>query len=389
MTGSSPAAPLELKLEDWPEGDRARWRAGTMPGRSLDGDKYAATLRPDTVRLAGKAYGRYLAFLRERAELNPAAPPGERVSMERLRDFVSALREAGNVDNSIATRIWGLRVAVEIMEAGRKFGWITSPGGVAIRAILPQVHRAIPVRHAEELFQWGLKVMAAAHAEATPLGRAVRYRNGLIIALLARRGMRLQTLSLIRIGVQFRAVDGEFWLHFRAEDMKTRKPLSYPVPDELRTHMDRYLASERPALLAGNRHDWLWVNQAGGKFGKHGIAGMIRRASSAEFGVAHGPHRFRHSIGTTAPIADPTRPALAAAMLGASQAVVEAHYNLGDQQLAAARFHEVLRRERENTAGLASRLLEGKGPSASPGLATVETLSEACPVGESSRKSES
>jgi len=47
-------------------------------------------------------------------------------------------------------------------------------------------------------------------------------------------------------------------------------------------------------------------------------------------------------------------------MLGASAAVVEEHYNLGNLQLAAAKFHDALRREREDTKGLGSRLLAAR-----------------------------
>ncbi len=73
------------------------------------------------------------------------------------------------------------------------------------------------------------------------------------------------------------------------------------------------------------------------------------------FGKAFGPHRFRHAMGTTAPVVDPAHPGVAAAILGISGRMVEKHYNLARQEDVARKFHASLRKNRTATQSVARR----------------------------------
>ena len=60
-------------------------------------------------------------------------------------------------------------------------------------------------------------------------------------------------------------------------------------------------------------------------------------------------------MGTTAPITDPAHPGVAAAILGISGHMVEAHYNLANEADVANTFHASLRKNRSATQSVARR----------------------------------
>lgn len=68
---------------------------------------------------------------------------------------------------------------------------------------------------------------------------------------------------------------------------------------------------------------------------------------------AFGPHRFRHSLATTAAYADPFNPGFAASVLAISEKVNAAHYNQARRDDALRRFQEHLQNDRARTAHLA------------------------------------
>ena len=129
----------------------------------------------------------------------------------------------------------------------------------------------------------------------------------------------------------------------------------YDLPPGLVGHVEHYLRVERPQLLHGSDHDWLWVGRNGAPLREAGIERVIRRLSEKKFGRAVGPHSFRHAMGTTAPMADPRNPAVAAAILGNSKRVAEKSYNLGRQVEAALEFQASVMEDRRQSAAIARR----------------------------------
>ena len=72
----------------------------------------------------------------------------------------------------------------------------------------------------------------------------------------------------------------------------------------------------------------------------------MTKLTRGRFGIAFGPHRFRHAIATTAPMRDPSHPGVAAGLLGISKEVVEQSYNRAGQSQAAIDFDLAFTRRR-------------------------------------------
>lgn len=343
----SPPLPscLVWPVQAWPEIDQHLWRASLEAGDRLD-PVYVDGLSEATIVNARKSYGRWLAVLSAAGELDALIAPADRVTRPRAKLFLRALRHCGNSNNAIRARFWALRSALRVLQPAEDFGWLTS-----WLNLLPVKLRAVEAFDSAILEAWGHDLMRNALKHPEPLVRQTQYRNGLLIAILATRAPRVRSIAAMRLGRQIiRTTDGGWQLSFKAEDVKTRRPVEYGAPSSLIGSINRYLEIERQELLQGRQHDWFWVSRYGERVSARGIEAVIRRASYARFGKTFGPHRFRHSLATTAAYADPSNSGLAASLLAISETVVEVHYNMARQDDALRRFQENLRKERALTA---------------------------------------
>ena len=357
LGGGPPRKPVhsdEHRLRGWPAPDRELWRAGTQVGDILSGPRHAAKLSPETISKIIGGYRRWLVFLGRSGRLEPSASPAARVTRENIVAYVQDLRETNN-NTSIVARLSELRSAIQIMEPEVDLGWLTSPGGRALASFFPASQTPIRVFDSRFLYEWGRTMMEEALANPHPEQRRIRYRNGLLIALFAARAPRVRSMESLRLGETVIRSGKSYKLVFEKEDIKTQRPLEYDAPAGLSAAITRYTEVERAELLAGRSHPWFWVDKYGEPLSADNIGDMIQRQSKRCFGVAFGPHRFRHALGTTAPLADPAHPGVAAAILGISGRMVEDHYNRANQAAVAHRFHASLLEDRARLQSLARR----------------------------------
>lgn len=347
-----------LRVADWPEAERRRWEALTAPPeeRRFSERGPATHLSPASLEKYASGYGRWLGFLRYQGWLDPAARPGERVTQERLAAFFDLLVELGNRAHTIAGRFDELRRALQFLEPGRDFSFVTHPGGRSLREVLDLTCRHQEIHHPADLLAWGVELMEGALSRS-PRRRQVQLRDGLLIAIQAFRGLRLRSVMSMALGERVRRDEttGLWRLELEAEDVKNGRYISAQLPLLLGHWIDRYVEVERAELLGGNQSDAFWINWGGEPLGEVGFDKRIRWQSGKRFGEdrAFGTHRFRHCIATAAPLLAPEQPGLAAALLRITGRVVADHYDRGDAVLAFKAYHKTLAEERRRTATLA------------------------------------
>lgn len=343
-------APRCWKLECWPAADRASWEHNTTPGDPFDDPRWGASLRPATRQKICVGYGRWLDFLATNGWLDPEQPALQRVTRRRLRAYVQALKAARNADYTIIGRISELAMAMRILAPDADVGWIRRPDGISIYALLPKTKRTIIVPDARVLFRWGLKMMDAQLAAAAQ-GNPIAFRDGLLIAMLAARGRRLRSMTELRVRCEMLRQEVAYRIQLGPDQTKTHVHDRFDLPEVLTPYVRHYLANVRPALLAGRQEDALWISARGGPLTAKGIENRILKLSRVRFGVAFGPHRFRHAIATSSVLRDPASPGLAAGVLGGSAQVIEQHYNRAGQIHAARKYAEMLERRRKELGG--------------------------------------
>ena len=175
----------------------------------------------------------------------------------------------------------------------------------------------------DRLEKLGLAIMddAEANVTATAIRRGADYRDGLLIALLARRPFRVSNMAMIT-GRHLIRQGARWHFGFAASETKNKRPLEAPFPEELQDRLERYLSVHREVLLdVGARHgraptDALWISSLGQAAGSAIIQLQITRRTKAAFGKAVNPHASRDSAATWIAIQAPEEAQIIAAILG-------------------------------------------------------------------------
>jgi site-specific recombinase XerD len=345
-----------LPLEAWPAADRRAWLAALAAGDVLEPGGAAAGWRPHSKRNAVQGWGHYLAWLARTGQLEGSEGPGERVTPERLVGYIAALRARGNAPATVLGRVDMLALFLRAVDPGRDPPDPLRRLLVRLRAEVEGVghpNKRGRLQASHDLLALGRHLMQEAEArtgDLPPYRRAVLYRDGLMIALLAARPLRLKNFAaleldrhLVREGLGWRLV-------IPGAETKTRRPLDLPFPSALVPALERYLAVHRPVLAARPGRGQgqagaaaLWLSLEGGPLSAGTLCHQVRQRTRAAFGRAVNPHLFRDCAATSLALEDPAHVRIAAQVLGhAAFATTEKHYNLAQGQQAATAWHETL-----------------------------------------------
>jgi integrase len=298
-----------------------------------------------------RGYGRWLSWLFGKELLDLEQSPDDRVTEPRVKTYIVDLVGTSNGGYTVVCRIQELYDAIRVMAPDRDWSWLRRIQN-ALRA------RAVPVRDkrarmqpAGELSKLGRALMQSAETalDKPLLARAVRYRDGMMIALLAHRPLRGANFGAITLGVHLIPQRHEYALSFRAEEVKSRRPIITAVPATLVPALTRYIEYYRPLLLTrGGRQDpascdALWVSETGVALNPLSIPNRIKKHTKAAFGKHICPHLFRDCVATTIAIDDPTHVRGIISILGHSTlAISEKHYNQARGLDASRRYQQVI-----------------------------------------------
>jgi integrase/recombinase XerD len=158
----------------------------------------------------------------------------------------------------------------------------------------------------------GISMMEEARArrEGLPRHRATSYRNGLMIALLALRPLRLANFIGTEIGSHLAERGGKQWISFTAAETKNKRAIDFPFPTNLLRHLKHYLVHVRPFLCeqtSGRNSkkpfrpfgDRLWVSGTDSALQSKAFFTMAVRLTTQAFGRQVNPHLFRDCLVTT------------------------------------------------------------------------------------------
>ncbi len=346
-----------LKVDAWPPADRRAWQFMLREGHVLDGRGPAAHWSPATRHKNRRGYGRWLTFFSSQDDIDPGQHPADRVTRQAVQHYLSLLQEQCLAPYTIVARIDELRAVISVMAPDRDLLWLTELVTRLRRQAKPATNKRSRLVPSADLFDWGLGCMDAVESDddGDPCLSAVRYRDGLMIALLAIRPLRVSNMASIRIGHHLVRYGQSWLLVFEAHEVKNRRPLELPFPDNLTPYLDRYLEHWRPVLVGGQELDRLWVTRYGRPMNGKAVHRRITKVTNRAFGWPLNPHLFRDCAATFVAIEDPEHVRISAPLLGHSNlSTTERYYNQA-QSVEAGRAYQqsllALRRDmrRSNT----------------------------------------
>jgi integrase/recombinase XerD len=202
--------------------------------------------------------------------------------------------------------------------------------------------------------------MQKAETETTrrPIDRAVLFRDGLIIALLALRPIRRKNLAALHLGTHLHKTVAGWRLFLPAEEVKNHQEYETQVPPAVGESLERYLAAYRPILLASARQanalaqPHVWISSTGRPLAANRIWKQVSTRTGKAFGQSVPPHFFRDCAMTTWALDLSKQVRGGVHVLGnRSFAVAESAYNMAGSNIAASKLQGALAAVRRNRKG--------------------------------------
>jgi integrase/recombinase XerD len=340
---------LSLPVSNWPAVDQRLWASVLTPASSpFRQASIASKWSPRRRHICEQAYGQWLAWLLSENHLDAEWPPEDRVTHERITRFVEQLiKRVSPV--SAAMMVGALGRVLAVLSPETDWAWMRRLFQDLKGWAEPSRDKRTAMVSAKALLDLGMRLMDTAEDDdPDPYLAATQYRDGLLVALLITRPVRMRNISSIELGVNLVRDGDTYWLHFDPGMTKNGLEISMPIPDALTERLDCYLTKHRPILLARCEKDTtmtmsLWVSRWGTAMIEHAIRDQIKKRTRDAFGHAIWPHLFRDCAATSMAVDDPENVRLAAGLLGHNTfATTERYYILAQMLQAGRRYQEVV-----------------------------------------------
>lgn len=274
-------------------------------------------------------YGAWLRHLQTSGEPLHTKNPVHRITPERIDSYLKSL--SALAPSSQCARIRALLVIATKADPKGNWRWLRRK--LRLLDIRDRANRGARKRGrivaSHKLSAAGIALMCEAQAVGVPLlQRAVLFRDGLAIALLALRQLRLKNFAGLRLGIHIAPSPDGFRIDIPGQEMKTGVPFETVIPAELLPYLSEYLAVHRPILIGPRHSDHLWISRYGLGYSSRHFGERIAKVTERRLGVRVTPHLFRDSAATTIAIADPDHVGMIASLLGHTNGRTgEAYYN--------------------------------------------------------------
>jgi hypothetical protein len=339
-----------LPVEQWPETDATAWRIAFEPATDPFSEySPACSWSPRSRIKTEHGYGRWLYWVSEAGE-NMTLHPADRVNPEQVRRYVADLRRF-NSDFTVLCRMQELYDAIRVIVPDRDWSWLRRAHNRLRSRCVPVRDKTTRIQPTEALVELGRRLMTAAEAaKSTPaLSRALLFRDGLMIAFLAYRFLRLSNFAMITLGLHLIRHSDGYRLCFSGPEMKGRRPFEAMIPAGLVAAFDRYLDHYRSILLTRGglqppaETDRLWVSEIATALHESSIPQRIKKHTRAAFGKHLWPHLFRDCAATTVAIEGPEHVGIVPNLLAQSgPRIYEKHYNQARGLEAHRRYQRLL-----------------------------------------------
>ncbi len=343
----------ELPDDQWPAIDQELWAQAFTNAGPFEQVGAACHWAKPTATQVKHGYALWLGHLRRTGNLDPAQPPCERATKATLIGYISAL-QSRIAPVSVCSRLRDLSEALRVMQPKGDRGLVT-------RALLSLERSAKPSRNLRarlvapsEIYEAGFRLMDRIAAKAGPISTrtAQTYGDGLRLALLAAKPVRLRNLASTKIGTHLAKVGSGYRWRFKASETKTRETIDVELPVRLTAYIDRWIADYRPVFPGADKTDALWLSSKGGPMSQAGVYDRVCLATKRELGVRVNPHAFRHIVATSIAIVMPEDVRMTPFLLDhRSERTVAEHYDLANSVAASARYLKQLELRRQRALG--------------------------------------
>lgn len=343
----------ELPYDQWPSIDQALWtRAFTVAGVFEHAGGGAHWVK-STAAQVKHGYALWLGYLQSMGDLDLARLPCERATKATLIGYISTLRSR-IAPVSVCSRLRDLSEALRVMQPDGERELVTQALRSLERSAKPSRNLRARLVAPSQIYEAGFRLMDQVASRDGPISTrtAQTYGDGLRMALLAAKPVRLRNLASTKIGTHLAKVGSSYRWRFNAWETKTRETIDVELPVRLTAYIDRWIADYRPVFPGAGKTDALWLSSKGGPMSQAGVYDRVCLATKRELGVRINPHAFRHIVATSIAIAMPEDVRMTPFLLDhRSERTVAEHYDLANSVAASARYLKQLELRRQRALG--------------------------------------
>jgi integrase/recombinase XerD len=345
-----------LPLCDWPEMDKALWAKATQTGDFLEADGKAAHWAAPTKLQVQKGYGKWLYFqnLEPDTASNTPQKPSERISEATLRAYLAWLKKQGLASQTIASRITDLTEALRVMEPEANLDLLRTLCTTLQGQAEPSRNKHARIRAPREIWQACEAFMLEIARSESPLTHPIasRYRDAMILGVLAHRPLRRRNIASLTLGVHLTQDAGKWHCTIPHTETKDRRQIDFTLPQDagFTACFSYYLQTVRQKLLkhhpldAGALHTLtgpLWVSTRGRILTDHALYYAVTRISEERLGAPIYPHLLRDCAASAMSSDAPEYILAASRILGhSSLKTTLSHYEQSSMLAAGARLVE-------------------------------------------------
>jgi integrase/recombinase XerD len=345
-----------LPLCDWPNMDKTLWAKATQTGDFLEADGKAAHWADATKLQVQKGYSKWLFFQNTKADTvsSSAQSPSERISEATLRAYLAWLKDQGLASQTIASRITDLNEALRVMEPEANLSLLKNLCITLNAQAEPSRNKHARIRSPQEIWKaceaFMLEMARSDSALTHP--RASRYRDALILGVLAHRPLRRRNIASLALGAHLTQEAGKWHCYIPHTETKDRRSIEFALPQDegFTACFSYYLQVVRQKLLKHHPTDQdvlhtltgsLWVSTRGRGLTDHALYYAVIRVSKELLGTPLYPHLLRDCAASAMSSDAPEYILAASRILGHSSLnTTLSHYEQSSMLAAGARLVE-------------------------------------------------
>ena len=350
------ASRTALSLCDWPDMDKALWAKATQTGDFLEADGKAAHWAAPTKHQVQKGYGKWLFFqnMGTDATSSTLQTPSERISEATLRAYLAWLKDQGLASQTIASRITDLAEALRVMEPRANLDLLRTLCTTLQGQAEPSRNKHARIRAPREIWKACEAFMLEIARSESPLTHPIasRYRDAMILGVLAHRPLRRRNITSLALGAHLTQDAGKWYCHIPHTETKDGRSLEFVLPQDagFTACFSYYLQTVRQKLLKHHPIDQaalhtstgpLWVSTRGRILTDHGLYYAVTRISEELLGKSIYPHLLRDCAASAMSSDAPEYILAASRILGhSSLKTTLSHYEQSSMLAAGARLVE-------------------------------------------------
>jgi len=324
------------------------WAKAIAPVGPFKPANVATKWSPRRRKIVEDAYGQWLAWLDLKGWLDPHMSPAERVCVERIEKYVHYMQQR-LAPVSVGMMLGALYRMLVALSPEADLIWLRDICQHFKSIAVPVRDKRSALVPSKDLFNLGLSLMESAETlDRCDYFRALRFRDGLVLALWAAVPLRIRNFSTLTLGKQLIYDKGSYSVVLDANETKTGQCYTASLAQDFLPYFDRYFRHHRQVLLKQRKGGIqptmaVWISRFGTPMQEADLRTNVKNRTKEAFGTAMWPHLIRDCAATSIAIEDPEHVRMIAGLLGQSSfATAEKYYNQATTLEAAAMLQKGL-----------------------------------------------